>query len=118
MEKILLFQVKEAEAVKAIAAPLHIKVETVEQTHYKETLESLYRGVAAPSEQFSGEVPQGGLLLFCHLPDKTLDKMLAGLKKKKLAIDYKAVLTPTNAKWNVLRLYFEMEQEKKAYEGR
>lgn len=117
MEKILLFQVKDADIVKSVAAPLHIKVEIVDVKFYKESIENLYRGVEAPAEEFMGESPQESLMVFCHLSDQTLDKMLAALKKKKVAVDYKAVLTPTNAKWNVLRLYFEMEREKKAYEA-
>lgn len=118
MEKILLFQVEDEAAVKAVAGPSHIKVETVDVKYYKETIDKLYRGVEEPTEVFGGELPVGSLMLFCHVEDKKLDKVLAALKKKKVAVDYKAVMTPTNARWNVLRLYFEMEREKKAYEGR
>lgn len=118
MEKILLFQVEAAAAIKSIAAPLHIRVETVEPSAYKETLQNLYDGKLSGAENYSGEVPQESLMVFCHLPDKTLDKMLAALKKKKIAVTYKAVLTPFNAGWNVLRVYFEMEQERKSYEAR
>lgn len=118
MEKILLFQVKDADIVKSIAAPLHIKVEIVDVKHYKESIEKLYRGMEIPSEEFFGEAPKESLMVFCHLADKTLDKVLAALKRKRVVVDYKAVLTPTNARWNVLRLYFEMEREKKAYDTR
>ena len=31
-------------------------------------------------------------------------------------VDYKAVLTPTNRKWNVMRMYLEMQAEKAAYQ--
>ena len=53
-------------------------------------------------------------MVFCRLPDKVLDRVLAALKRKHITVDYKAVMTPTNAKWNILRIYFEMEREKKS----
>lgn len=117
MEKILLFQVKDSAAIKAIAGPMHIRVEEIETSAYRETLNDLYRGKMALAESYTGDVPQGSLMVFCNLEDKTLDKVLAAMKKKKIAVTYKAVMTPTNAKWNILRIYFEMEQERRAYEA-
>lgn len=114
MEKILLFQVRDVDAIKAIAKMLHISVEAVKVSAYKETLNNLYSGKRL-AEDYAGEAPQGSMIIFCNLSDKMLDKVLASLKKKKISVDFKAVMTPTNARWNVLRIYFEMEREKKAY---
>lgn len=114
LEKILLFQVEDATAIKAIARPLHIRVESVDISAYKETLNNLYAG-KRQTEDFSGDIPAGSLIVFCNLPDKTLDKILAAIKNRKIPIDYKAIMTPTNARWNILRIYFEMAREKRAY---
>ena len=45
-----------------------------------------------------------------------MDKLLASLRRDQVVIDYKAVLTPTNRKWNVMRMYLEMRAEKTAYQ--
>ena len=45
-----------------------------------------------------------------------MDKLLLALRRDQVTIDYKAVLTPTNRKWNVMRLYLEMQAEKAAYQ--
>ncbi|MDD7403812.1 MAG: DUF3783 domain-containing protein [Butyribacter sp.] len=115
MEKILLFQIKETEQIRRLAARMKIKVCCIDTNCYKETLKSLYQGVTVPSEEYQGDAPSESLMVFCNIPEKKFDKMLAALKKEHIYPDYKAVMTPTNANWNILRLYFEMEKEKKAY---
>lgn len=117
MEKILLFQLDEAAKVRTVAKPLHIKVEEIEVSRYMETLGQL-AGISSgiPAAPFTKEPPQGSLLVFCQVEDSKVDKILAGLRSKQVSITYKAVLTPVNAKWNVPRLYLEMEAERRAYE--
>ena len=45
-----------------------------------------------------------------------MDKLLLSLRKNRLLIDYKAVLTPTNSQWNVLRLLLELRAERLSFE--
>lgn len=96
---------------------MHIKVCQVDHQYYKETLGNLYRDTEKTAEEYTGELPEGSLVVFCKVEEKKLDKLLHAFQKKNLAIDYKAIMTPTNANWNILRLYFEMEKEKKEYES-
>lgn len=117
MEKLLLFQVNEFEQIKKLAGPMHIKVDQIDGKYYKETLGSLYHDAIKNAEEYTGELPQESLVVFCKVEEKKLDKLLLAFKKKNIAIDYKAIMTPTNSNWNILRLYFEMEREKKAYES-
>ena len=112
MEKILLFQVPNATEVRRALAPLHMKVEEVETKDFRKTLEAIYADDGTAGEIFCGEVPKESLMVFCHLTDRVLDRVLAVLKRKHISVDYKAVMTPTNAKWNILRIYFEMERER------
>lgn len=114
MEKILLFQVPNAAEVRRALAPLHIKVEEVETKDFRKTLEAIYADDDTAGEIFCGEAPQESLMVFCRLADQMLDRVLAALKRKHISVDYKAVMTPTNAKWNILRIYFEMERERSA----
>lgn len=117
MEKILVFQSTETEKIKNIAAPLHIKVEEIAPVRFRETIGVLAGTVKAKEEQpFLGSLPEGSLMVFCQVTEEHFDKILAAMKKNKIPMTYKAVMTPTNAKWNVLRLYLEMETEKRAYE--
>ena len=45
-----------------------------------------------------------------------MHKLLTALRKKRVQIDYKAILTPTNSTWDVLHVYLEMAKEKAMYE--
>lgn len=113
MEKILLFQCKEAEKVRQIAGKRRIKTEVIETEFFRESIGTLERGrPKMPKESFSGEPPKGSLLVFCGVTKKHFDAVLADLKKGEIEIDYKAVMTPTNRMWSVLRLYMELEREK------
>ena len=51
----------------------------------------------------------------CQLPERRMDKLLFELRRIDAPIDYKAVLTPTNAGWTIPRLLMEMHSEKAAY---
>ncbi len=117
MEKILLFQSEWEEQLKRLARSMRISAESVAVEHFREKLQSLYRGETGKAERFEGTPPEGSLILFCQVEEKKMDKLLAAMRKKGLSATYKAVLTRTNAQWNVLRLYFELGQEKKQFEN-
>lgn len=118
MEKIVLFGVDELKAIKRIADHMRIQVQEVSVLAYHLTLEQLLAGQGtgvAESTQGTEEIPQqlGSLMLFCGVTDKHMDKMLFELRRKKIVIEYKAVLTPTNQKWTVNRLFANMAMEKR-----
>ena len=80
-------------------------------------LKMIANKTASPLIQpFSGKVPAESLIVFCDFTEKKMDKLLASLRRDQVVIDYKAVLTPTNRKWNVMRTYLEMQAEKAAYQ--
>lgn len=129
MAKILAFQlpVPELEKVKKAAGGLKLRVETVPVMLYRQSIRtlsqkqigSLVETVQMGAEEgiFTGEPPQESLLVFCGLEGKALDKLLAALQRNTVQADYKAVLTPTNGGWSVLRLYVELQREKRGIEG-
>ena len=41
--------------------------------------------------------------------------MLFELKSRKVQIDFKAILTPTNRKWTLRQLHAELEREKASF---
>lgn len=124
MEKIILYNVGPVteELIKKCAANMRIKTVVAAPETYNETLESIAGGKSAEKESVFGvaaETPHSGgsLMLMCGLSDKHMDRLLAKLRQSAETLDYKAVLTPTNAKWTLKRLMLEMEREKKALGG-
>lgn len=119
MEKLLVFHLDDnnLKKLKQVTGALKIRVEEVPSSDYLKPLEMIANKTASPFIQpFSEEVPSESLIVFCDFTEKKMDKLLAALRRDQIAIDYKAVLTPTNKKWNVMRMYLEMQAEKSAYQ--
>lgn len=136
MEKVLLFQVqdKEAAAIAGIFAAMKVRCERIPAWAFWQTVGGLASGGAAlmevqpggavkeqaaklsAPEPFCGDAPEESLLVFCDVTEKHFGRALGLFREKGIRIDYKAVLTPTNAKWNVLHFYAEMAREKAEYE--
>lgn len=118
MEKLLAFYFDDTEyrKLRRTARSLHIPCEAVEAADYSQTLESLAAGRKNPAvSPYNGGGPDKRLLLICGLADKRLDALLAALKKAGVQTDYKAILTPSNRRWTVLRLLLELGAEAAAY---
>ena len=65
---------------------------------------------------FGSEYPKGSMIIMCDFTEKQLDRLLMDLRNHKVKIDYKMVMTATNASWDVLHVYFEAQREKMMYE--
>ena len=119
MERIVLFNTNETEKIKKITEPMRIKTLIADPKRYNETLAELAspktKEKTSAENTFTDKVPSESLLLFCDVADKKIDKILFQLRKNDINIDFKAVLTPTNSSWNVLKLYLELERERIAY---
>lgn len=121
MEKLFLFHCSELTEfkIRQAAAALKIPCAVVPDTDYSRTLGDIVSGKPSPLfTPCTKAVPPESLLLLCGLTDKHLDKLLAALKKNHAAVDFKAILTPSNESWTVLKLLLEMHREKAAYERR
>lgn len=116
MGKLFVFGEVDVMAVKSIAGPLRLGVKAVDGTEYNQTLGFLAGLDKKPAAPYEGELPEGSLLLFYQVEDAAVDKILKGIRKKGLDITYKALMTPTNRRWTVRRLYAEMEREKRSFE--
>ena len=119
MEKILLFQSKEATNIRKLAAPMLIKVVEEELSQFKQKIGKL-AGYNKEEEEilFDGEAPEGSLMVFCDFTEKHFNTMLQKMRANKIPMTYKAVMTPVNRTWDVLHMYEEMELERKSYENR
>lgn len=120
MEKLLIFHMEDSELkkLKQIAIAQKIRYELVEPSLYMQPLEAIVSGTRSLSApDASVKEPDESLLLLCDFTEKRMDKLLAALRKARVQVDYKAVLTPTNRKWNVMRLLLEMRAERASYES-
>lgn len=118
MEQILAFGLNQAEeaALKELLAILPVKITAISDASFTENLETLAQDPALFKTDSASSSPEK-LLLFCELTEKHFNTALSRLKSAHFPADYKAVLTPTNRKWNVSRLYAEMSAEKRAIEA-
>ena len=119
MEKILAIACSEAqiEILKKVTGDMKIRLQRMPVKDTDHTLEEIVN--SGSDEKVSGEEVSDGensLVIFCDLTEKHLDHVLARLREKKAGLCYKAVLTPTNRKWNLQKLYINMEMEKKQFE--
>ena len=118
MEKILAIACSQAqlEILKKITGDMKIRLQEVSEKNTDHMLEEILQGNS--TEENAGEEADGknSLVIFCDLTEKHLDHVLARLREKKAGLCYKAVLTPTNRKWNLQKLYINMEMEKKQFE--
>jgi len=118
MEKILAFQVQESEIqkIKVIANRLKIKLIIVEKEAFRQVLEDLLEQKQNPLVQkYEGNLITESMIVMDGFRDKRLDVLLQALRETQVQVDYKAVATPVNRKWNILRIYFEMERERNMY---
>ena len=114
MEKILIYQVKETEAVKQLLAPMKIRLEEIKTTDLRQSIGDLAEGkknvLTAP---FTGSAPQESLMVFCGVNEKHFDKILFELRRKQIPVDYKAVLTHRTGNGVCLCLCWKLTKEEK-----
>ena len=117
MEKILLIHGDEetARRVRNVASRLKVNMIRLEHPGRDSLLEDLAQGRAdSAGDPLDSEKAEPSLLLLCGLREKRLDKLLFELRREEAAVDYKAVLTPTNRTWTLGHLYLELQREKAA----
>ena len=144
MEKLLFFGLTDAEfqKIKPVASRLKLHCEQIPVSMYHNTLGVIASGRAVPAgipaapgtpvpasltAALGADAPAGASAVSaaCGIPEAgstpaavsrdRMDKLLFELRRIDAPIDYKAVLTPTNAGWTIPRLLMEMHSEKAAY---
>ena len=96
-------------ALRDLCAQMSVPVRPVAPQEAVKPLASLGETVPVPglaAMPFAEE-----MLLMAYFPDKLIDRLLAGMKAKGIAVPRKAVLTPTNAGWNSIQLFAELSRE-------
>ena len=136
MEKLICYQIENTREIyclnevsintKRLASNMKLRIVYADASLYDETLDAIASGkvqstatVAIGANEIARTdnlnlSPDSGdsILIFCDLSEKHLNRMLFELKSRKVQIDLKAVLTPTNQKWTLRQLHAELEREK------
>ena len=126
MEKLICYQIENTREIERLASNMKLRIVYADASLYDETLDAIASGkvqstatVATGANEIARTdnlnlSPDSGdsLLIFCDLSEKHLNRMLFELKSRKVQIDLKAVLTPTNQKWTLRQLHAELEREK------
>ena len=126
MEKLICYQIKNTREIERLASNMKLRIVYADASLYDEALDAIASGkvrstatVATGANEITRKddltLPQGSrdsILIFCDLSEKHLNRMLFELKSRKVQIDFKAILTPTNRKWTLRQLHAELEREK------
>ena len=118
MEKIVLYNVEHAENIIKSAANMRIRSVMLDDGKLSSTLKDVLNDV---KEYKSGDaIPEysdskAGIIIFCDVTDKHMDKLLFDMRKDIAKADYKAVQTKTNSLWTITRILAQMERESMEY---
>ncbi|MGN0536616.1 MAG: DUF3783 domain-containing protein [Acutalibacteraceae bacterium] len=100
--------------VRIALMPLKLYVQEIEKQDYEQPI-GIFAGVSGISRKESADCAVGNIenemLVLCGLTERKLDRVLQALKRRKLVIPYKAVLTDTNKSWSGTELYNEIVKE-------
>ncbi|MGN1020903.1 MAG: DUF3783 domain-containing protein [Aristaeellaceae bacterium] len=67
-------------------------------------------GLGAPEEPFTGE-----MVVMASMSRQQTDRFLTALRQAKITLPLKAVVTPTNARWDAVTLHRELAREYEAF---
>ena len=118
-EAVLLVNFKDAKRLREIQMILmanRVLMKPVKKEEYCQTIGALagVEGEVKTDEVYDGEDLEQEMMIFAGLGNSKLDQILHMMRKKGMKrVDYKAVLTPTNARWKVADLYNELAKEHK-----
>ena len=125
MEKLICFQIENTREIERLASNMKIRVITADAAMYNEMLDNIVNGkISSVNGSFSASIsplvtenklPSDSILVFCDLSEKHLNRMLFELKSRKVQIDLKAILTPTNRRWTLRQLHGELNRERASF---
>lgn len=115
-EKVLLFHIDDPEMLSKIRIALMIQkigVKVVDVSEYHQTMGYLagVHGASASEGAYTGADFDEPMMVFC-MPGNRIDGVLAALRKARISIPYKAMLTPTNSTWTPEALLAELKRER------
>ncbi|MCI8495822.1 MAG: DUF3783 domain-containing protein [Lachnospiraceae bacterium] len=115
-ETILLFHFTDTDQrnrlVRALF-PLRMKIKEISREDYGNPVGYLAgnKELVPEKELVTGEEISGQMLVMAGLSSGRVDQVLRALRKARIFVPYKAVLTTANQSWNVWELFEEIKKE-------
>lgn len=122
-DKVLLFHIEDEAIQLRIEMALfmnQVGIKRIEKKDYLQTIGYLagVEDAKATEIVYEGEELEDPMMILCMDSDK-IDTVLAAFRQMGVPrINYKAMLTPTNATWTPLALYQELKREHEAFQNR
>lgn len=115
MERIILFQADKTteNQIRRLTSAKKISLIVLERNNAAGTMAELAAGVDKGALSSLEQLSEESLLVFCEVTEKHFNKLLFEMRSKKIHVDYKAVLTPSNSHWTLPQLMRELELERK-----
>lgn len=121
---ILLYNIKEEKynKMRPVLGLMGIKIKLVDNSSLGDTVEYIawpeeYENKKESAVLYSNDIDFEFMIL-CGLSKSDLDKVLNFMKKNKISISAKAMLTDTNRHWSFIKLIHEIDAERKAMSGK
>lgn len=121
-ETVLLYNLnnEKGRKIRFLLVRLGMRIRVIEKEDYGKPLGVLagmkdvtLENEDAPVEDFNDE-----MMVLYRFSDKRLDALLQGMRKEGIErVDLKAVLTPTNCRWNSWQLFQEIQEEHRIMTG-
>ena len=114
MERIVLYNVKNSENIIKSASNMRIKSIVLSEDMTSKTLKDVLdsaKDYKSGDDIFYNEA-KAGIVIFCNVTDKHMDKLLFELRNGSSKADYKA---KTNSQWTITRILAQMERESMEY---
>lgn len=114
--QILLYNITDPERkkkIKGVLLRLRVRARIIEKEAYADPIGkaagmdvSVSTESNTPADDFNDE-----MLVFCFFSDSLLNQFLLGMRKARVQIPLKAILTPSNCSWNSYMLHQEISAE-------
>ncbi|HIS25965.1 MAG TPA: DUF3783 domain-containing protein [Candidatus Pullilachnospira intestinigallinarum] len=120
-ETILLFHIEDPgrlSAIRRALLPLKLRVKVISPEDYCQPVGYLAGAsdIAPVSRTGEQEEFSEEMMVMAWLPSRRVDQVLGALRRHGIGrINYKAVLTPENQRWDCRQLYEELKKEHEAF---
>lgn len=118
MEKIVIYNVEHADNIIKCASNMRIKSIILSDDMLSYTLKDILdsaKDYKMGDVLYDKSLNKSGIVIFCDVTDKHMDKLLFEMRNGSSRVDYKAVQTKTNSQWTITRIIAQMERESMQY---
>jgi hypothetical protein len=105
------FDNNKLKSLKDVAFRYNIRLKTVSESEKNMTVSEIIKNNYDSADEILFDDNILSCMLMSDIESKTMDRLLDDIRKNKLDIPLKAVVTPYNLKWKFSKLIEELEKE-------